>query len=222
MKKKQTLKKKRASSRDPYAPIDWEKVATLFKLPPADLRKNRLVPLAKDVLRIIAGAGAIGLTFAFPGAAPAIGAIFLGDKSYPRWSTNKIFSQLDKQKFVKVTENADGSTTVKITQKGMIRALTYQLGTLQLKKPKHWDGKWRVVIFDVPEKHKRLRDIFRRRLLQLGLYRLQESVYASPYPCFKEIEFLRELYSVSFNVRYLLVDKIEEDSALRDHFELDS
>lgn len=214
--------KSRAKPKDPYAKIDWEKTAILFKNSTSDTTKKRLFPLTKDVLRIIAGAGAIGLTFAFPGAIPALGAIFLGDKSYPRWSANKIFSQLDKQKYIAVNENADGSTTVKITQKGMTRALTYQLDILQLKKPKHWDGKWRVVIFDVPEKYRRARDVFRMRLGQLGLYQLQESVYVSPTPCFKEIEFLRELYSVSINVRYLLVEKIEDDSYLRDHFSLNS
>lgn len=218
--KKKLILKKRAKPKDPYAKIDWEKAAILFKNSTSYTTKKRLFPLTKDVLRIIAGAGAVGLTFAFPGAALAISSILLGDKSYPRWSANKIFSQLDKQKFIDISENTDGSTTVKITQKGMTRALTYQLNTLKLKKPKHWDKKWRVVVFDVPEKYRRVRDVFRMRLRQLGLYQLQKSVYVSPTPCFKEIEFLRELYSVSINVRYLLVEKIEDDTFLRDHFSL--
>ena len=102
----------------------------------------------------------------------------------------------------------------------MNRALTYQLDTMMVRKPKRWDKKWRVVIFDIPEKYRRVRDIFRSRLRQLSLYQLQESVYISPYPCFSEIEFLRELYGVSFTVSYLLVDRIEDDELLRSHFEL--
>lgn len=215
------MKKIRSKNRNnPYANIDWEKVSTLFKNPPQAIQTDKKIPPIKDILKVLAGVGAIGLIFVFPGAAAGIASLIPGGSSYSRWGIKKAIRRLEKQKFVTTKENEDGSITVKITQKGMTRALTYQLDDLQLKKPKRWDGKWRVVIFDVPEKFRRLRDIFRMRLGQLGLYLLQESVYVSPYPCFNEIEFLRELYGVSFNVRYLLVEKIEEDSALRSHFEL--
>lgn len=207
---------------NPYANIDWENASILFKSPPQTSQINKKIPPVKDILKVLAGVGAIGLIFAFPGAAVGVAALVPGGSPYSRWGIKKVIRRLEKQKFVTTRENADGSATVKITQKGMTRALTYQLDTLELKKPKRWDGKWRVVIFDVPEKYRRLRDIFRMRLGQLELYPLQESVFVSPYPCFNEIEFLRELYNVSFNVRYLLVEKIEDDSLLRSHFELSS
>lgn len=216
------LNRRKTNRHDPYANIDWEKASELFKYPPQTAQTDKKIPPVKEILKVLTVVGAVGLIFAFPGAAAGIAALVPGGNSYSRWGIKKAIRRLEKQKFVTTKENADGSTTVKITQKGMTRALTYQLDTLELKKPKRWDGKWRVVIFDVPEKYRRLRDIFRMRLGQLGLYQLQESVYVSPYPCFNEIEFLRELYSVSFNVRYLLVEKIEEDSLLRAHFELPS
>jgi len=58
------------------------------------------------------------------------------------------------------------------------------------------------------------------RLRQLGLYQLQKSVFVSPYPCFDEIEFLRELYGERLSVQYLLVEKLEDDDWLRDRFQL--
>lgn len=214
------VRKQKVQKTNPYAHIDWEKAAGLFKNPLSPLQTNKNLPPVRDILRVLAAAGAVGLMFAFPGAAVGIAALFPDERNYSRWGTRRTINRLVRQKYVTVVENSDGSTTLKITEDGMLRALTYQLDTLQLKKPKNWDGKWRVIIFDVPEKHRRLRDIFRTRLGQLGLYQLQESVYVSPYACFKEIEFLRELYSVSFNVRYLLVEKIEDDASLRNHFEL--
>ena len=102
----------------------------------------------------------------------------------------------------------------------MVKALTYRLDTLMITKPKRWDKKWRVVIFDIPIKYNRVRDIFRSRLVQMGMYQLQESVYIYPYSCFSEIEFLRELYGVPFTARYLLVEHIENDDFLKYHFEL--
>lgn len=161
------------------------------------------------------------MIFAFPGAAPAIGSLMLGENSYSSWRAKKIFDQLEKQDYIETIYGDDGKVTVKITHKGKVRALTYQLEDMKLVKPKNWDNKWRVVAFDIPDRYKRIRDIFRMRLIQLGLYKLQESVYVSAYRCFDEVEFLRQLYGVAFTVRYLLVDKIEDDELIRRHFDLD-
>lgn len=203
----------------PYADIDWKKAAVLFQRQISSASSHKF-PITRELLSTLAKVGAVGMIFLFPGAAPALGSLVLGEKSYPRWQTKQILSQLEKRKYVTIKYHGDGKVTVKITKNGMIRALTYELETLTLKKPKHWDRKWRVVIFDIRDKYRHVRDLFRMRLGQLGLYRFQESVYVSPYNCFNEIEFLRELYGVAITVRYLLVDKIEDDIYLRRHFEL--
>lgn len=215
------MKKKRSITRRVYARIDWERAAQLFRrsVPPTITRDSKY-PSTKDILRIVASAGVVGMSFVFPNAAAAFGPFLLGDKPYGRWEGKHMLNHLCKKKFVSIKENNDGTVTVKITKKGTMRALTYELDTLALVPTKRWDKKWRVVIFDIPEKYRKLRDIFRLRIRQLGLYQLQESVYVSPYRCFDEIEFLRELYGVAFTVQYMLVDKIENDELLRSRFEI--
>lgn len=203
----------------PYAHIDWEKASTLFQQPIISSKKHSFPPV-KEILHILAVAGSIGMIFAFPGAAPAIGSLVLGDNSYDRWKTKKIITRLKRQKFVTIKENSDNTVTVKIAKQGMVRAITYQLEAMKLKKQKNWDKKWRVIIFDIPEKYKKIREIFRMRLGQLNLYQLQKSSYVSPYPCFNEIEFLRELYGIPSTVKYLLVEKLEDDQELKEHFSL--
>jgi hypothetical protein len=210
------LEKTNTITHDIYGEIDWKKAAGLFKTE----EKGRAFlssafPSTKDVLNIVAAAGTIGFMFACPKAASQM----LGNTAYKKWKVNKVFSNLLRQNNIEIQENPDGSQTVHITKQGMMRALTYKLDTMTLQ-PRRWDGKWRVVIFDIPEKHKRLRDVFRKRLVQLSMYLLQESVFVSPYPCFDEIEFLRSLYRVQFNVVYLLVEKIEGDERLRSYFDI--
>lgn len=217
--KKNTIKSRR-KPHSPYTHINWEKASLLFKSSAGENKNKSVYPQVKEVLRILAAVGAVGMVFAFPGAAIGIGSIMLGKNSYSRWSTKKIVDQLARQKYVKVKENVDGTTTLYITKRGMTKALTYQLDLMKLTKAKYWDKKWRVVIFDIPDKYKYIRDIFRMRLVQLGLHKLQESVYVSPFRCFDEVEFLRELYGVAFTVRYLLVDRIEDDSFLKQYFHL--
>jgi len=219
MKKNKVIHRKRKKSLNPYANIHWDKAAELFRqsLPAVD---NGLFPKTKTLLHILAAAGAIGLIFAFPGAAPAIGNLVVGKNKFGRWQTKSILDQLAYQKYIKIKYNDDNTVTVKITRNGLVRALTYQLDSMKIKKPKRWDRKWRVVIFDIPEKYKRVRELFRMRLKQLELYPLQDSVYIHPFPCFKEIEFLRELYGISMKVEYLLVEKLEDDDYLRERFDL--
>lgn len=215
------IRKRKKKPSSLYVNIDWGKVSKLFQnLPPTSSSQKTTFPQIGEMLKVLAAAGAIGLTFAFPGAAPAIGALVLGGQHYGRWRSKQILVRMAKQKLVKIKEESDGTVTVKITKNGMKRALTYQLDSMMIKKPKKWDKRWRVVIFDIPEKYKKVRDTFRVRLKQLGLYRLQDSVFVLPYPCFDEIEFLREIYGISFTVRYLLVDKIEDDVQLKEYFNL--
>lgn len=217
--RKKTIKKKIIRNLNPYAHIDWEKASKLFQQPILSSKKHSFPPV-KEILHVLAAVGTIGMIFAFPGAAPAIGSLVLGENSYDRWKIRKIITRLKKQRFVTIKENSDNTITVTITRQGMVRALTYQLETMQLKKPKSWDKKWRVVIFDIPEKYKKIREIFRMRLRQLNLYLLQDSVFVSPYPCFNEVEFLRELYGIPSTVKYLLVEKLEDGQEIKEYFSL--
>ncbi|MBI4067131.1 CRISPR-associated endonuclease Cas2 [Candidatus Gottesmanbacteria bacterium] len=214
------VRKKRVSVANPYAHIDWEKAAKIFKQPVEEEKKETLYPKVRTLLKVLAAAGVLGLVFAFPGAGPAIGLTLIGGGKFSRWRTKSVLTQMAKQKYVTIKEQDDGTVKVTIRKNGRIKALNYQLETMKQVKPKKWDKRWRLVAFDIPNKYKRVRDIFRLRLEQLGLYRLQESLYVSPYPCFEEVEFLRELYGVAFTVQYIIAQQIEDDGSLRTHFEL--
>lgn len=50
-----------------------------------------------------------------------------------------------------------------------------------LLQNKKWDGKWRVVIFDIEEKERKNRDFLRVKLKELGFGMIQKSVWISPY-----------------------------------------
>lgn len=52
---------------------------------------------------------------------------------------------------------------------------------------KKWDGWWRIVMFDVPESKRSLRDILRRELVRRGFGRLQDSAYISAYELDKDL-----------------------------------
>lgn len=206
---------------DPYARIDWNKASVLFQKPVSkEPDTNDRYVTVKQILRILAVVGAVGLVCTFPTIAIALKPFLPEERRWRNWRLKQTLEQLAKQRYVTIRESTDGKVTIAITKSGMTRALSYELDTMRITPPKRWDGVWRVVIFDIPEKYKRMRDMFRMRLVQLGMHQLQESVYVSPYPCFDEIEFLRELYDVAITARYLLVQKIEDDASIRERFHL--
>lgn len=50
-----------------------------------------------------------------------------------------------------------------------------------------WDGKWRVVVFDVPEKRRQARNLLRDSLKKWGFIRWQQSVWATKKNCTKPL-----------------------------------
>ena len=77
-----------------------------------------------------------------------------------------------------------------------------------------WDKKWRLVIFDIPEKKKPAREALREKLKDLGFAKLQDSVWVTPFPCENEIKLIKLVFNLSdFWLDVILTDSI----GLRDY-----
>lgn len=68
------------------------------------------------------------------------------------------------------TEVNEGKVLIKLTELG-----EDALGLVDDNKP--WDKKWRIVIYDIPEEQKIVRDLFRRRLKEWGFQLWQQSTW---------------------------------------------
>ena len=127
---------------------------------------------------------------------------------------------LYQSRLIKTVYNTDGTITLILSEDGKKRALTCKIDTMTIGRPEKWDGKWRVVIFDVPERRRKVRDALRYHLRQLGFFELQKSVFVHPYPCTDEIDFLVEGYHIRSHVRQIVADKIDNEPHLRQKFDL--
>jgi len=126
---------------------------------------------------------------------------------------------LYKSKLIKEKKNPDGSFTFTLSDKGTLKALTYHFNEIKIEKT-IWDQKWRVVFFDVPEKHRWGRDALRKKLRELDFYELQKSVFVFPHECEDEIDFIIEYYGMRNYVRYGIFEYIDNDIYLKDYFKL--
>ena len=77
-----------------------------------------------------------------------------------------------------------------------------------------------MVMYDVARNKASQRTLFRATLKQLGFFNLQESVWIHPYPCEREIHFLKDFCGMGENVIYIIAHKIENDGTYRKQFGL--
>ncbi len=119
-------------------------------------------------------------------------------------------------------EKREGIIYARITPKGEQELRRYRLGEYRehYEKPKRWDKKWRVVIFDIKEQNKTARHLLREELTRWGFLRLQNSVWVYPYPCEEYIALLKTNFELGKSVLYMIVEEIENDQWLREAFDL--
>lgn len=133
---------------------------------------------------------------------------------------NRSIKRLSREKLVEERILSDGSFQLKLTEKGKREAKFQNLigNSIKFRKPKNWDKKWRIVMFDIPERDRKFREILRQHLYLLNFYKLQQSVFVSPYPFEKEILELMMIYSATPYVRVITAIKIDNEERIKKHF----
>ncbi len=118
-------------------------------------------------------------------------------------------------------EKRNGKSYARITDAGR-KKLAFELekDKLDLSKKRRWNERWRVVIFDVPERRRKTRDRLRILMQEIGFVRLQDSVWVFPYDCEEFITLLKAELKIGAAVLYMVVEEIENDKHLREHFGL--
>ena len=73
----------------------------------------------------------------------------------------------------------DEQLIYRLTDKGREKAILAELQS----SDGSWDGKWRIVIFDIPEKRRAVRDLLRHNLKSWGFIPWQQSVWVTKKNC---------------------------------------
>lgn len=126
-------------------------------------------------------------------------------KKYSRQQFSKFVSYLKKKGYIKVA-NLKTKTGVMITKEGLKKILVVGAHTENRKKRK--DGKWLMVMFDIPEKRSGHRDLLRSILQNLGFQKFQNSVWVTPYDVLDATETLIARHSLDEYVKIFVIEKI--------------
>ncbi len=92
--------------------------------------------------------------------------------------------------------------------------------TRTLLKEEIWDGKWRLVIFDIPEKYATLRNRVRTILKKAGFIQFQQSVWLFPHECAELASLIKKESDLAPYILYGVLESIEGDTQLKKAFKL--
>lgn len=179
-------------------------------------KKNEII---KAILGTIAVTGVVAIAIALPGVLPAVAGVMELHKKFNEPQIRRSFRRLEHAKLISITEEK-GKTVIRLTKLGKEKALQYKIEDMKLKIQKHWDKKWRLVIFDVPKDFHINRTVFARKLREIGFIQLQKSVWITPYPCEDEVDFLKEIYLIRPYVRVVTAQAIDIQADLIEKFKL--
>ncbi len=180
-------------------------------------QRDKKAFIKKAVLNSIAVAGVLSLALLAPNAIQLLKPFVKKQrKKYIAYSISQAVSRLQKQNLIYFEQTSRGKF-VRLTEKGeqYLRAHIDEM-----PKPKRWDGKWRILVFDIKENKRRIRDQLRISLTRIGFEPLQRSVWVYPYDCEDFIFLLKADFKIGKEILYIVADKIENDSFLKNIFGL--
>lgn len=174
------------------------------------------------IIRFLALGGFITTVMVLPGSGPML-----------EKPVEKLVSKLDKRQqqreLRRITyymknrglisySTRDYENGIILTEKGKQRLKRMDYAKLHVTKPRHWDKKWRLVFFDIPETMKARRNQLNLKLKKLGFKQLQLSIWIHPFPCRSEIEAVCETIKIREYVTYVETSHIDSSHKLEKRF----
>lgn len=182
--------------------------------------KEKVASISKIVLLTVGVAGFVAAAAVMGNAVQLLGQFGpLKRKKIQNYELTQTVKRLISRGLIIVKEKK-GHKGLEVTDKGRKLLLKYELEGLQEAKPPKWDGKFRVIIFDIAERRRETRDELRKIIRGFGFVYIQQSVWVYPYPCEEIITLLKKYLDINTGMLYMIVDKIEDDGWLRDAFKL--
>ena len=132
----------------------------------------------------------------------------------------RVIHEFYNDRLVDFKEDKAGFVKIILTKEGQKKALKFKIDEMEIKKPAKWDGEWRIVIFDIPDRFKKAREALRKKIKDLGFIKLQESVFVFPYECEDEINFIVEVFLIRPFVRFMRVKSFTNEEQIRIKFGL--
>jgi len=176
--------------------------------------------IVKDVLTGLFIGGAIVLASTSPYFVQNLIKGYKRYQKYPKQKISTVFWRLKRDGFIDIKQS-NHQIYISLTQEGRRKAGIFQINNLKIKRPKQWDKKWRLLMFDISQKRKILREALRGKLKELGFLPFQKSIWIHPFDCSAEVELLKDFFGLSVKeIQLIVAEDIGDDSVFLQRFKL--
>lgn len=135
-------------------------------------------------------------------------------------SSETVLKNLQKRGYIKrISTDEEKNIICQLSKKGIKSACLLKIKEIHGQKIR-WDGKWRVVVFDIPEDNYLIRDLFRRFLKEGGFKQLQKSVWVTPFAIEDELAVFIKQLKIERWVYLMVVQNITNADSLLRKFDL--
>lgn len=167
--------------------------------------------------RVVGAAGLIGVIIVAPNATQAFEKLA---KTHRHKQTRGYVDYLRRSGYFEARKHGD-RFVIRLSEKGREVFSATSFDEIELDASQEWRGKWNILMFDIPESHRKIRQYIARRLVSLGLRPLQDSVYVYPHDLSQLARAIRQTYpQVASLVISAKVDTIDGENQLRKAFKL--
>ena len=180
---------------------------------------KKRIPIERIALGVIAVAGIIPLLAIAPGLGIILKQLGVAERLKGRTYVPTILSRLKKKGYI-TFEGSGEHRRVRITDAGRRYFEAKRVALLYRPQKRRWDGYWRVVVFDIPEKLRKVRTLLRDELREVGFKMLQGSVWISPDECEEYIKLLKADRRIGKYLIYFKTKDIEYGASLARIFEI--
>lgn len=168
-------------------------------------------------LAIIATGGILTCAAIAPNATGTILKMIKGHKQKKREQYRQMwrcFNYLKKKRILEFVREEDDGLVYRLSSSGKNRVRKFMIDELTINEPEDWDGKWRLITFDIPERHRQARQALAKKLKETGFYQCQKSVWVHPFPCDEEIEFLKDVFGIHPFIKIFEVNQMTDGKTL--------
>ncbi|OGD32964.1 hypothetical protein A2833_02185 [Candidatus Azambacteria bacterium RIFCSPHIGHO2_01_FULL_44_55] len=182
---------------------------------------NNKAAKTKLLLKYIAAGGAIAIISLISPQLPyRLLRAYIKNRKFQKDRLLQDLKRLQKRELLDYKTLPTGELQISLKSAGKKQILRYEIDNMRINRPPKWDKKWRLIVFDIPDRKRAASNALRAKCKELGLYQLQKSIYIYPFPCEAEIEFISSIFNVRDHVLIMNVSDFEGDKKLMKLFQI--
>jgi DNA-binding transcriptional regulator PaaX len=163
---------------------------------------------SKKILDILSGKQAVNIPDLKGQITPKKGAFIVPEEGYAVTRSIKNLTELG------LIETLEGGQNdyARITSKGRQKLASLKLDNKQTLSNPTWDGKWRIILLDLPETRKAEREALRYLLKKAGFVCLKNSAYVSPHPFEFLFQNMKKDFGLETELMIIVTSDIDEET----------